>query len=424
MNGIHSEQQNNPQALTAKLRDGCLQTKDNKMNENALIRALLFATVLTTASLADGQEQQRLEYRSSLQPHPLVGMLPPKALVVISERPQGVQLLDLKSAHPLFAKWLSPLAPNGSLWVILDRASKEGSYDILFIDSNADNSLKDETAVVAHFSNESRAQFGPIEVALKGREGAVAHHLSFEFVLQADGPRLNVRSGGWYEDDITVGGKQKHCVLLDQNANGLFNDKAIDLKDCDLIQLGKEGDPDVSLVGNFVQVDENLHRLEVSPNGTWVRLTEATNVEFGAVKPRPGGDMTELVAGGENGMLTVKLEKDIGKLPVGKYRVYGWDVDRQDGDGNPWKAKATSFGNPEVFEISEGKETRLDVGEPIVSTIETYRSGAQCTIRHAWRGKADEHIQLTRNEVPPPPAQVHIWNADRSYDRTFTFEHG
>lgn len=394
------------------------------MNENTLIRAFLCGAVLPAASLADGQEQQRLEYHSSLQPHPLVGMLPPKALVVISERPQGVQLLDLKSAHPLFAKWLSPLAPNGFLWVILDRANKEGPYDILFIDSNADNSLKDETAVVAHFSNESRAQFGPIEVALNGREGAVTYHLNFEFVLQAEGPRLSVRSGGWYEDNITVSGKQKHCVLIDQNANGLFNDKAVDLKDCDLIQIGKEGDPDVSLVGNFVQVDDVLCRLEVAPNGTWVRLTEATNVEFGAVKPRPGGDMTELVAGGENGMLTVKLKKGVGKLPVGKYRVYGWDVERDDDTGSPWKAKATSFGNPEVFEVPDGKETCLDVGEPIVSTIETYRSGAECTIRHSWKGRSGEWIRLTRNGYDPPPAQVHIWNADRSYDRTFTFEHG
>jgi hypothetical protein len=392
------------------------------MNDKKLIRAFLCGAVLTAASLADGQEEQRLEYHSSPQPHLLVGMLPPKSLEVVSERPQGLEIPDLKCDSPLFAKWPSLLAQNGFLWVVLDRASKEGPYDTLFIDSNADNSLKDETAVVAHFSNESRAQFGPVEVALKGREGAVAHHLSFEFVLQADGPRLSVRSGGWYEDNITVSGKQKHCVLIDQNANGLFNDKAVDLKDCDLIQIGKEGDPDVSLVGTFVHVDENLHRLEVAPNGTWVRLTEATNVDFGTVGQQ--ADMTELVAGGENGMLTVKLKQGVGKLPVGKYRVYGWDVERQDGDGNLWKAKATSFGNPEVFEISEGKETRLDVGEPIISTIETYRSGAQVTIRHSWKGRSGEWIRLTRNGYDPPPAQVHIWNADRSYDRTFTFEHG
>ncbi len=392
------------------------------MRHRPALTVFLCITLILIGCSVEAQEKQSLNYQTSSQPHALVGMLSPKALEVTSERPEGIELTDFKLENPLFARWHSPVAPNGFLWVALGRTSKQGVPDKLFIDSNGDGVLRDETAVAAHFSNGSRAQFGPIEVALKGREGPVTHHLNFEFVLQADGPRLNVRSGGWYEGDVTVGEKQKRCVLLDQNANGLFNDKAIDLKDCDLIQIGKQGEPDVSLVGKFIQVDEKLHRLEVAPNGAWIRLTEATDVKFGTVKQQP--EMTELVGGGENGMLTAKLEKGLGKLPVGRYRVYGWVLQRKEADENLWAANATSFGNPNVFEIREGEQMNLEVGEPIVSTIEAQRSDAACTIRHSWRGRSGEWIRLTQNGLTPPPAQVHIWNADNSYDRTFTFESG
>jgi len=396
--------------------------KAKRMDDKWTLRLVLFATALVVGSVAWGQEKQRLQYHTSNRPHPLVGLLAPKRLELTPKPPEGLVLPDFKSETPLFSKWPSPMAPNRFLWIALDRTSQQGVYDKLLIDSNADGLLKDESAVAAHSSRPSQSQFGPINVALKGDEGGMTHHLNFDFALQADGPRLHVRSGGWYEGDITVGQNTKHCVLIDQSANGAFNDRSIDLADCDLIQIGKEGDRDICLVGNFIQVDDELYRLEVARDGTHVSLAPAKDVKFGTIRQQE--EMSELEPGGENGMLTVKLEKGVGKLPVGKYRVYGWVIERNDENGNLWTAKATSFGNPDVFEFTEGQEISPEAGEPIISTLDFYRRDARCTIRHSWRGKSGEHLRLTRNGYDPPPAQVHIWNADKSYDRTFTFSHG
>ncbi len=392
------------------------------MNGKWMLGFAVCGAVTIAVTLAWGQEQQPLRYHTSGAPHPLVGGLSPKDIELATDPPRDPALPVFKSRNPLFSKWSSPLAPSGFLWIGLDRTQEDGLYDRLFIDSNGNGRLEDETALGADSSATAWARFGPVKLVLGGKETPVTCHLNFMLMNRDGQPRFSVSSGGWYEGTVTVGQKKKHCVVLDQDANGTFNDKSIHFKDCDLIQISEEGAQDICLVGNYIQVDEELYRLEVAADGSYIRLAAANSVRFGTIKQQT--EMIELIAGGENGMLTVKLEKGLGKLPVGKYRVYGWEVERDDVAGNRWKAKATSFGSPEVFEIREGEETRLDPGEPIVSTIETYRSGAQCTVRHSWRGRSGEQIRITRNGVDPPPAQVHIWNADNSYDRTFTFETG
>lgn len=391
-----------------------------------ILKLFVCQAVILVSFPLRGQEKQSLDYHTSTDPHPLAAGLASKTLDLTSEPPSGLELPDFKSEGPLFSKWLSPTAPNGSLWIALDRTSKQGIYDRLFIDSNGDGLLKDEAVVFAHSSYRSLAYFGPVKVALKGDQGDITYHLDLEFALQGDGPRLHVRSGGWYEGDITVGENQKHCVLMDQNATGTFDDRSIDFQDCDLIQIGKEGDPDICLVGNFIQVDDGLYRLEVDRDGTHVTLAPAKDVKFGTVKQQE--DMTELVAGGENGMLTIKLERGVGKLPLGKYRVYGWVIERKDEKDNDWALKAQSSGNPGAFEVSEGHETVLALGEPIISSISVDKSGREFEIYQRLEGKSGEQIKLYQNGVQlltrMQPAKVHIQNADGSYDRTFTLSGG
>ena len=221
---------------------------------------------------------------------------------------------------------------------------------------------------------------------------------------------------------IRAAGKEWHLAFLDHNANGTFDDKSIDFEKCDLIQVGTMDEQDVRLVGNFIELDEKLYQLEAARSGAYVKLAAAKDVKLGTITY--DDEITELVAGGETGMFTLESGGGMEKLPLGQYRVYGWEMERKDEKGNNWGLKATSMGNPDVFAVSEERETKLVVGEPIISTINLYGRGRDCIIRHSWQGKSGEQIQVTLNGYPPPPAQVHIWNADGSYDRTFTFSHG
>jgi hypothetical protein len=352
-----------------------------------------------------------------------VAGLPPKSLELISEPPQGLALPDFKSQKPLFAKWASPLAESGYLWIALDRTGRDGPYDRLFIDSNGNGRLNDETAEAARSTGTTWARFGPVKVAFAAKEQPVTCHLNFHFTGGNESPHLSVISGGWYEGTVTIGRKEKRYVLLDQNANGTFNDRSIDFKDCDLIQIAEEGKPDICLVGDFIGVDATLYRLEVARDGVEMNLSPAQGIRFGTVKQQQ--EMTELVAGGENGMLTLNLKKGRGKLPVGKYRVYQWVIERKDGTGDQWSLKGWSMGNPDVFEISPGSRASLALGEPILSGVDVRKTeSGEYTIAHRFRGRSGEQIQLSKNGAGLRPPSIAIRNADGSYDRTFTFEFG
>lgn len=392
------------------------------MNKKRIMTLVLSGMALAVVSFAWGQEKQPLQYHASDRPHPLLRGLPSPSLDLVSQPPEGLKLPGFKGKEPLFARWSSLWAPNGSLWIALDDPNEDGLYERLLIDSNKNARLDDDSATQASSAVRNRVVFPAVALTFEDEGSPFSHHLNFTFVIYDDGPRLLVRAGGWYEGTITADGKEWRLTFLDHNANGTFDDKSIDFGKCDLIQVGGTNEQDVRLVGNFIELDEKLYQLEVARSGAYVKLEPVKDVSLGAITYDDG--ITELVAGGENGMFTLESEGGMGKLQVGQYRVYGWEMERKDEKGNNWALKATSMGNPDVFAVSEERETKLVLGEPIISTINFYDRGRDCIIRHSWQGKSGEQIQVTLNGYPPPPAKVHIWNADRSYDRTFTFSHG
>lgn len=375
-----------------------------------------------TAKLPRPAWKYVLNYRNDDQPHRLVAMLPGKTLEAIAGPADAPPLPKMIAESALLAKWPTPLAPQRFLWVAVDRATNNERFARLFIDADGDGRLDDVTPVAARYSRPPYTVFEPVEVIFQDDRTSVPYHLQFTLIEESGAARFEARSCGWYEATIEVGGEEKTCVLIDQNANGVFNDRSIDFAGCDLIRIVTPGLEDVALVGELVEVDGQLYRLEVEKTGGQVGLMPAHDVQFGKVRLEK--EMTELVAGGENGMFTVKLKNGRGQLPVGRYRIYQWSLEREDKLGNIWQLTAHSFGNPEIIEVKKGATARISPGEPIVSAIEVFRSGEAITIRHEWRGRASERIQVTYNGAPPPPASVHIQNTDGTYDRIFTFDHG
>jgi hypothetical protein len=134
--------------------------------------------------------------------------------------------------------------------------------------------------------------------------------------------------------------------------------------------------------------------------------------------------VTELSAGGENGLFVVKPEDGIASLPVGKYRITEWAVERKDDKGTLWELQGTQAGSQEVLEIAEAKEAELSVGEPIVSSLtSTMREGTR-SFSQSLRGKDGERITLTRNGARPQAPKLNIKNKDGTYDRTYSFSYG
>ena len=388
----------------------------------ALSVSLVIAFV---AHAAVAQEVQWLEYRSGEDLRSM-GIVGQKALELSSERPDGVDLPEFESKSPLFARWPSPMVPDGYLWIALDRSSESGPYDRLFIDSDWDGDLKDETVVMAHQIDPNSAMFGPVTVVLMGETDLlVDYHLRLASVTQEGRNRLYVFAGGSCKGTITVGGEQKRFVLIDLNVNGSFADRPfeMDFNDCDLIQIGPQDGEQVELVGKYLKVDDKLYQMEVPSDGAYISLVEADNVTFGTVTlPQ---EATEFTAGGENGSFTMHPTNGSVQLPVGKYQINHWTIERTDEEGIRWELQGVGFGDKGYFDVTENAETNLIVGEPVVLAAHVTEANSVYRLDQSrLKGTFDETMTILRNGSPVRPPRLHIKSKDGSYDRIFSFQYG
>ena len=377
---------------------------------------------------AAGAREQWLGYRTSQAVATVAGGRPGQSLKVTLARPEGVSLSELAGQDPLFAKWKTPMVQGGFLWLVLDRSERNGAYDRLYIDSDADGSLADETASVAYrsraYGKSESAEFRQVRVLLTGEDGPAAFHLDFGF--QAFGSasrRLLAKAAGWYEGAITIDGVKGYCTLCDGNANGAFNDAFLDFEKSDLVKIATKGELFAGRVGKYVQIGGKLYQFHAARDGAFVRLSSADEGPMGTVTV-PNG-VQRFTAGGLNGLLMFHVNDGTARIPVGKYRLNHWEAKRQDSSGKSWEMMGVLPAKPILFDVTKQDPARLELAEPVVASVSASKRGK------VWRfadpklgGKHGERIVLTRAGRQVPAPRIHIANADGSYDRRFTFEYG
>ena len=379
--------------------------------------------LLVLAAAGRAQDEQWLQYHCQREAQQIIGNMGIAAPKITTEKPQGVELPQLEARQQYFAEWSTPMVPRGRLWIALDKTREQGQWDRLFMDSDGDGNLNDETAVTAYRIEQYYTYFGPVKVVFEGEDGPIVYHLNFRFYNRDEqNRRLDVYSGCWYEGDITVAGAKKRCVLIDQNVNGTFDDKALEAHNCDRIRIGMKTSPEAACVGNYVEVDGVLYNPEIARDGAYVILAKAEDVKFGDIQlPET---ITEFSAGGENGLFTVKPEKGTTSLPVGEYRVNYWSIDRKDDQGRQWTLRGSLFTSGGSFEVNNAKRSQLSIGEPAVSTLQVSSKGETYSFRQELKGRLGERIELTRSGTRPRAPKLRIKSKDGSYDRSFSFEYG
>jgi hypothetical protein len=293
---------------------------------------------------------------------------------------------------------------------------------LLYIDSDGDGSLADEPALQAYGVDARNAKFEPAKIVFQGEDGPITYHLNVKFYNSGRRRYLGLWAGCWYEGDIDIDGLKKRCMLIDHNANGVFDDKSIDAGMCDRIRIGEDTRLDTRFVGNYLEVDDALYNLDVARDGAYVKLAKAGNVPSGSVKLPEA--VTALVVGGENGFFVRRPSGGTCSLPVGKYRIDSWVIEREDDKGAPWKARGSQFGSKGRFDVTEGNEVKLSIGEPLTSTVGASRRGSTLSFDQKLSGPLGEAIVLERRGTRPRAPRLHIRNKDGSYDRTFSFEYG
>ncbi len=351
-------------------------------------------TILILTSAARAQDEQWLQYHSEREAMQIVGAMMRSNLRLTSEKPQGVELPDFKTEEPFFASWSTPMVASGQLWIAVDRSTEQGRWNQLYIDSNINGHLNDETAINAYRTERYYTYFGPVKVVFEGEDGPLTYHLNFMFYENEETRRLYMSPGCWYEGDIKVAGAKKYCMLIDYNGNGTFNDKSLNSGQCDRIRIGEKGTRDTGYVGNYIEIDDVLYHTEIARDGAYIKLNKADDVNFGTV--RLPETITEFSAGGENGLFTFKPENGTGSLPVGKYRINSWTIERKDEQGKQWKLQAQGYSTICDFEVTQKSETSLDIGEPVITNLQVNLNGDNFEFNKNLQGRLDEFITLTR----------------------------
>jgi len=364
------------------------------MEKRILFGCIAVMSLLVLVSIAGAQDEQWLQYHSEREADRIVGDMTSARPNSVSGTP--VQLPQTKADNPYFAKWSTPMVDSGFLWMAVDRSSENGPWDQLYIDSNADGKLDDETATTAYRTERSSSYFGPVKVVFEIEDGPVSYHLNFRVYTSNNQVRqVYAYSGGWYEGEITVEGQKMYCMLIDYNANGTFNDASREPSGCDRVRIGRKGTRDTGYVGKYVEVESALYRAEIARDGAFIKLTKAEEVKFGDV--RVPETIKDFSAGGENGLFTRKPDKGLASLPVGSYRINSWSIERTDDKGVKWQLAGRYFNQGADFEVTEGAETSLEIGEPVKASLNVRQRGDNFEFTKLLRSRLGGYIDLIRS---------------------------
>jgi hypothetical protein len=134
--------------------------------------------------------------------------------------------------------------------------------------------------------------------------------------------------------------------------------------------------------------------------------------------------VSHIEADGANGPVVIDSDGQPKALPAGRYHVRYWKTERKDDTGNSWVLTGRYYGQENPFDVEDGRHTKLDVGEPIIATIQARHAGSSYSFNQVIKGRLDEIISLTCNGSRPRPPKLNIKNKDGSYDRTFSFQYG
>jgi hypothetical protein len=378
---------------------------------------LTLATLLLSGT-AWAQSEQWLEYHTAAN-NEYHGY---SQVQLTTTPPANVTLpkLDAGNGKPYFAEWKTPMDPSGKRWICVDRTRKTGPYNRLFIDSNGNGRLDDETPVMARLDS-NFGHFSATPLTFKGEDGPITYHLAFRFYQYGNNQaQLVAQSAGWYEGSVKFDGVKKHLRLMDNNVNGTFNDIKSDPYRSDCVEVDDERSG-TRFLGRLLEVDGKYFTFNADRDGAFVKVQKA-DVTLGPVQMPT--NITSFAAFGTNGYFVRQAAKGEFTLPVGQYRVVSWEIQRKDDKGANWELSAYNFPDTHHFEVVASQPVVLDIGEPVKAVLTSKARGTQTGFDLKFVGKQGEDIQFLRDNQRPRGPKLMLANADGTLCYTNTFEFG
>jgi hypothetical protein len=361
------------------------------------------------------QPEQWLQYRTTAEPQGY------RWTELTNKPPPGVVWPKL-GPNAQYGKWTTKLDPKGGRWICLDRTARSGLCDRLFIDCNGNGRLDDETPVKAARREEYMSSFDPVKLVFKGEDGPITYHLLCTYYqFSPDRVQLLTGSGCVYEGKVNFGGKKHLLQIVDSTVNGLFNDISSNPSDSDRVLIdGQEGTS--RYLGRLLEVDNRLFRIEVSPDGAFVKAEPARNLVQGVV--RLPENIAEFTAVGLNGHFVRRPVKGEVSLPEGVYRVHGWRIDRKDDAGRIWHLTGSSFSDFATFSVSKAQPVSLAAGEPVKTVLQATRNKGEFSFSLQLQGSLGESVDITCGTDRAPAPQLQLASAKGTYRTSNNFQYG
>ncbi len=384
--------------------------------------SLTLFCLMGTSTWVTAQEEQWLQYRYDRDASEIVPAISSHVLSFDNSPPSDLSIPTDLGHDIVYVQWKTPMAPDGLVWIALGRSQAGGTLNRLVLDENGNGQLSDDPVVKAYQVASQMANFGPVKVLFNSDDGPIAYHINFRIYDRPDYQHVYISSAGWYEGTVEIAGQEWTCTLVDYNANGQFNDRSINFSQSDRISLSSTSQPDFHNMGRFIELNDQLIDIEVAPDGAFVVAKPAENIAYGRLQLPQG--ITHFSAAGPQGHFkrTDNLQ-DI-RLPVGSYRIDTWAIERKDKQGTPWKAQGRYFDDRGLFEIRTNQPVPLNIGEPLISTLEVTQDDQTYRFNQSMTGQLGETVRIYQEGGRAEAPRLLIRNKTGSYNDTKKFEYG
>ncbi|AQT68202.1 hypothetical protein STSP2_01357 [Anaerohalosphaera lusitana] len=386
-------------------------------------KLLILMTALTLTALVPAAEQggtgERfwLNYVKSRAAQRLPGV-PGVYSSTNKDKPEDVKLPQLENVDWSFRTWKPDLVDTE----VLVAVAGTGSGFTLYVDSDQDRDLTDEVAHESWLNEYSSWYFGPAQVILETANGPVTYHLNMRLSAgNRSRPYLSLVTGCWYEGTVVVNGKEKNCMIVDVDSNGVFNDLNPGGRS-DRIAIFEDGTGSPIPLTKYVQVDGELYTPTVARDGSYIEIAPAQNVPYGYLEV--SDNLSEIIISGTNGYFQPDLGKERKlKIPAGDYIVSRWYISDKDKTGREWRLGR--YSSQKSVTVAEDETSELNISSDIYAFLEVSRKGNGYTFNRSMIGADGKSVDLRMGTGGyPPTPKLRFRDASGNYDKTFSLEYG
>lgn len=262
--------------------------------------------------------------------------------------------------------------------------------------------------------------FGPFRLNIPVNGSLVARYFTL-FADEMDRGRLYLRSEDYRVFEGVVNGKPIRMVLMDSNADGVFDTPGRGRWEGDICYFPPHSD--AQALPRYRLVDDRFYRLTIASDGSWCEWTP-TEVQMATVTA--DYPLLRLVATGkEVGYWEASTEDGRLQMPADEYSVIGYTFGVRDSKGDLWQVTVSPM-DPLPLKVGEG-ENRFPVPKELNATLGVgTRQGDMLNVSLVLSvgGRLQMVTSVQRNGRLPPEPRLRIVDRNGKTVKVEKFHYG